>query len=127
MMNMADVLVVDDNPEMRGVLVRLLRYAGHAADGVESGSAALHRLRAGPPALVILDYTMPDMDGLTVLRTVRSDPSLARVPVLMFSAVGDQEKQDEAARLGAAGWLVKGAVTFPNVLAAVAECVGRAA
>jgi len=80
------ILVVDDDPDLRKALVRLLRAYGYAADAVSSGEEAIGFLTTHGPRLVVLDYGMPDMDGLTAFREIRKDPRLAEVRVIMFSA-----------------------------------------
>ena len=69
---------------------------------------------------------MPGMTGLEVLRAVRADPAVATVRVIMYSAVDDAAVVAEAARLGADRWVVKGAGTVNELLAAVASAVGGA-
>src|SRR5919201_3519343 len=83
---MATILVVDDHPTNREFLVTLLGYGGHrlleAADGAEALAAA----RAEHPDLVIADILMPTMDGYELVRQLRADPSVARTPVIYYTA-----------------------------------------
>jgi CheY-like chemotaxis protein len=121
---MAAILVVDDNPDLCDVLVRLLRLSGFAAAGVDDGAAALHAVRATPPALVILDVSMPGMDGFEVLRELRGDPGTAAVPVVMYTALNDPSARGRALALGAQDYLVKGATTFDRLAAVVGRYAG---
>ncbi len=77
------ILVVDDDEDIRTLLKELLGRAGFDVDLAEDGRAALRRLYESPPALVILDVTMPDMDGYQTLERIRD---LSDVPVLMLTA-----------------------------------------
>jgi DNA-binding response OmpR family regulator len=77
------VLVVDDDPDIRMLLEELLGRAGYDVDGVEDGRTALRRLFEAPPALVILDVSMPQLDGYQTLERIRD---LSDVPVLMLTA-----------------------------------------
>ena len=77
------ILVVDDDPDIRDLLRELLDRAGFQVDEVDSGRAALRQLYAVAPALVILDVTMPDLDGYQTLERIRD---LSDVPVLMLTA-----------------------------------------
>jgi DNA-binding response OmpR family regulator len=79
----ARVLVVDDDPDIRLLLRELLQRAGYEVDEVDDGRTALRRLFESPPALVILDVTMPGMDGYQTLERMRD---LSDVPVLMLTA-----------------------------------------
>ena len=88
------VVVVEDNPDNRLLVQALLedRY-----DLVEygNGAAALEGLKANPPDLVLLDISLPEMDGTEVLRRMKADEALARIPVVALTAhamTGDREK-----------------------------------
>ncbi|HYW29094.1 MAG TPA: SpoIIE family protein phosphatase, partial [Gaiellales bacterium] len=100
------VLVVDDNSDMRAYLVRLLeeRYDVRAAP---NGAAALELLRSQRPDLVLSDVMMPEVDGYELLRRIRSDPSLADLPVVLLSARAGPESAVEGLELGADDYLVK--------------------
>jgi signal transduction histidine kinase/DNA-binding response OmpR family regulator len=86
----AKILVADDHSQNRDYLVDLLRHCGHeliqAGDGVE----ALKRVRADLPDLVIADLLMPAMDGYELVRRMRSDPAIARTPVIFHSSAYDE-------------------------------------
>ena len=102
------ILIVDDHPDTCGFLIRLLGQRGHAATSAGSGEAALAALAEVRPSLIVLDYMMPGMSGLDVLRRIRSDAALAAIPVVIYSAAAhDGELRAEALRLGAADWVPK--------------------
>lgn len=76
---MTDVLVIDDDAAIRDVLHDVLTEAGYAVTLAVSGQQGLDRIRqASPPAVVLLDYFMPGLDGLQVLQVIRSDAELHR-------------------------------------------------
>ena len=77
------ILVVDDDEDIRMLLRELLERAGYTVDEAGDGRTALRNLFATPPALVILDVTMPDMDGYQTLERIRD---LSDVPVIMLTA-----------------------------------------
>lgn len=111
--DMAKVLVVDDQAEYCRPLVRLFQLAGHDARSVQAGEEALKYLGVvDVPDVVLLDIMMPGMDGLEVLRQVRTDPRLARVPIVMFTAVSDPVLERHALEKGADDYVVKGRVNF---------------
>jgi CheY-like chemotaxis protein len=82
------VLLVDDDDDVREVLAETLVQRGFEVNTAENGSVALDwlRQRKRPPSVVLLDLTMPVMDGQTFLRLRKSDPALSRIPVLVISA-----------------------------------------
>ena len=114
------VLIVDDTYGARDMMARLLRLDGYRAVTAGDGAAALAAVEADHPDLVLLDLTMPDMDGLEVLRRLRADRRNDGLPVVMFSAVGDPRLVTEARRLGAADYVVKGGGP-DDVLASIAR------
>jgi CheY-like chemotaxis protein len=111
----ATVLIVDDNVDICRVLARLVRASGHAADIALGGQEAIDYLACHTPGMIILDIMMPRIDGLDVLRTVRSDPRTAGVPVIMFTAAGEGELREHAMRQGANGYWVKGSLDLSQL------------
>ncbi|MFC0438313.1 SpoIIE family protein phosphatase [Kutzneria buriramensis] len=100
------VLVADDNADMRDYLARLLG-ARHTVQTVGDGARALDLVRSDPPDLLISDVMMPGLDGISLVRELRSDPRTARLPVLLLSARAGQEAAAEGLRAGADDYLVK--------------------
>ena len=102
----ARVLVVDDNADMRGYLTRLLgdRWQVEAAS---DGAAALQRVQQDAPDLVIADVMMPVMDGFGLLRAIRGNQAIAKVPVMLLSARAGEEAAAEGLRAGADDYVIK--------------------
>lgn len=103
----ARILVVDDTEYNREVMVRILARDGHRVDAVQGGEEALASLHGDDYDLVLLDVMMPGMDGLQVMEAVHADPRLRRVPVIMLSAMNDQERIVRCIQLGAEDYLPK--------------------
>jgi CheY-like chemotaxis protein len=101
------VLIADDEPAIRDVLVLLLETEGFETQAVANGREACVAARADRPDLLLLDVMMPVQDGLSALRELKADPATSSIPVLMVSALsmpGDLLAAEEA---GAAGYLAK--------------------
>ncbi len=98
------VLVVDDDPEARDLLARLLGREGYPVSQAASGTEALEMARTDPPGLITLDVLMPGMDGWAVLSRLKETPELASIPVIIVSLVRDRGM---AYALGAADFLSK--------------------
>jgi CheY-like chemotaxis protein len=109
------VLIVDDNVDICRVLARLVRVSGHAADVALGGQEAIDYLQSHTPGMIILDIMMPRIDGLDVLRAVRSNPRTADVPVIVFTAAGEGELRDHAMRQGATGYWLKGSLDLTQL------------
>ncbi|HEY6896222.1 MAG TPA: chemotaxis response regulator CheY [Rhodocyclaceae bacterium] len=101
-------LVVDDFSTMRRIVRNLLKELGFTnVEEAEDGAIALQKLKAGSFDFVVSDWNMPNMDGLTLLQTVRADPELKHLPVLMITAEAKKENIIAAAQAGASGYIVK--------------------
>ena len=101
-------LVVDDFSTMRRIVRNLLKELGFInIDEAEDGAAALRKLQDGNYDFVVSDWNMPNMDGLTMLQTVRADERLRKIPVLMVTAEAKKENIIAAAQAGASGYIVK--------------------
>ena len=99
------ILIVDDDPNIRKTLARILTDWGYEASGAADGLAALEAIRSAPPALVLLDMQMPGMGGLEFLKAVRAvQPDLA---VIMITGVEDEEQAKKSMELGASDYIVK--------------------
>ena len=104
---MRNVLVVDDQASNLVGLSRILAFLGFEPKTATNGVEALAALRAHGADLVLLDISMPVMGGFETLSTIRADPQLNAVPVLMVSGTDDETQIDRCRELGASGFLLK--------------------
>jgi len=112
---MATILVVDDNDTICKSLAKLVEHAGHKGYCVTSGEDALQFVENKMPDLIILDVMMPGMDGLEVLRRLKSDEQTKNLPVVMFSAVTDEDYRNHVLSKGATDYWVKATVGFDDL------------
>jgi len=98
------VLVVDDDEDIRTLVRELLERAGYTVDEAENGRAALRNLFSSAPALVILDVTMPDLDGYQTLERIRD---LSDVPVIMLTARTQELEKVRGLSAGADDYVAK--------------------
>lgn len=120
-------LVVDDFATMRRIVRNLLKELGfNDVEEAEDGQVALNKLKAGNFDFVVTDWNMPNMDGLTLLQTIRSTPNLKHLPVLMITAEAKKENIIAAAQAGASGYIVKpfNAATLSEKLNKIFEKMG---
>jgi two-component system phosphate regulon response regulator PhoB len=103
----ATVLLVEDEPDVVDLLRYHLRKAGFKVLVENSGSAGLEAVRQNMPDAVVLDIMLPGMTGLEVCRTMKSDPILASVPVLMLTAKSDVKDRVKGLELGAEDYVTK--------------------
>ena len=101
------VMTVDDSRTMRDMVAYTLRAAGYQVTEAEDGQKALSTLRATQIDLIITDLNMPNMDGVSLIRSLRADSKYRAVPILMLTTEGDPEKKAEGRAAAATGWIVK--------------------
>jgi len=101
------VLVVDDDPDMAGFLARLVKQQGLQADIASDGHAALAMIAASPPDMVLLDVQMPGPDGFEICKRLKSNDATALLPVVLVTALEDQESRVRGIEAGADDFLSK--------------------
>lgn len=102
------ILVVDDFSTMRRILRNLLQEIGFTdIQEADQGKTALAMLRAGKFDFVVTDWNMPEMTGIDLLKAIRADAALKKLPVLMVTAENIREQIIEAAQNGVNGYIVK--------------------
>lgn len=104
---MAFILCVDDEPSISGLVRQVLKMAGHEVEVAASGIEALQMVREREPNLLLLDRSMPGMDGLEVCRKLKSNPFLSRIPILMLTALSSIDFKIEGFDAGADDFLGK--------------------
>ena len=108
MSNAMRFLVVDDFSTMRRIVRNFLNDLGYSnVDEADDGNTALPILKRGNIDFLVTDWNMPGMPGLELLKAVRSDPQLAKLPVLLLTAEAKREQIVEAAQAGVNGYVVK--------------------
>ena len=104
---MAVALVIDDNRETADMLCRMLNYLGLEAQPVYGPRAALMEFTKETPSVILLDISMPGIDGFEVMAYMQRDPLLAQVPVLVVTTDDQEETRLRCEAAGAAAVLVK--------------------
>lgn len=103
----ATVLVADDDPFNLRLLQELCEAAGYRVLTAEDGNSVLSVVARERPDLVLLDLHMPDRDGFEVLETLKGDPELGAIPVVIVTALGDAESRARGIELGAEDYVTK--------------------
>lgn len=91
---MPRILYIDDELDNRILVRRILMAEGFQVEEADSAREGIAKAMAHPPHLILMDISMPEMDGLTATQTIRSIPSIARVPIVALTAnamIGDRE------------------------------------
>jgi phosphate regulon transcriptional regulator PhoB len=103
----ADVLVVEDEPDIRALIVHHLTRDGFRCRTAGDGPEALARVRASVPDLIVLDLMLPGIDGLELTRRLRAEPASAAVPIIMLTAKADEVDRVVGLEMGADDYLGK--------------------
>ncbi|MDO8426506.1 MAG: chemotaxis response regulator CheY [Deltaproteobacteria bacterium] len=102
------ILVVDDFSTMRRIIKNILKEIGYSnVDEADDGATALEKLKGGNFDFVVTDWNMPNMSGIDLLKTIRQDPVLKSMPVLMVTAEAAKENVVTAVEAGVSNYIVK--------------------
>jgi two-component system, OmpR family, phosphate regulon response regulator PhoB len=104
---MARILIIEDEQDLAGLVEYNLRAAGFETETANTGAGGLAKARARTPDLVLLDLMLPDVAGGEVLRMLKSDTELRKVPVVIVSAKGQESDRIQGLELGADDYVVK--------------------
>lgn len=118
------VLVVDDSKSARLMLRKMLQGFGMTVDTAESAEEAMNYLRDRQPDAIFMDHTMPGMDGLTAVRQIKDNPTIAAIPVAMYTSRDEPAYLQEAQAAGAIDVLTKPAM--PEILGVLLERMHQA-
>jgi two-component system chemotaxis response regulator CheY len=118
---MATALVVEDSPTMRQLIVfALRRIRGLEVLEADDGVDALRKMAATKLDIILTDINMPIMDGLKLVKRVRSDETLKGIPIVIITTEGAEEDRQRALALGANAYITK-PIQAPQVIAKVKE------
>lgn len=110
------IVLVDDDAAIRDLYSSALIEAGYSVTTAKDGEDGLNKIKSKHPDLIILDLMMPKMDGREVLKTLKSDPTLNKIPVVILSAlITELEKHDSMAS-GALDYIEKSDIESPDQL-----------
>ena len=119
------VLLVEDNEDNLIIYTTILRFGGYRVVQARDGRAALEAARTVAPDLILMDVSIPYVDGLEVTRRLKSDPATRRIPIIALTAHALPSDRDRALEAGCDGYISKPAEPRA-VLAAVRRKVGEA-
>lgn len=101
------ILVVDDCQTTRKILGLYLKSKGYDVISAENGLDAIEKLASHNVNLIMADLNMPYMDGIELVKTLKADPGLSHIPVLMVTTEADPDERQKAMEAGASAYLVK--------------------
>jgi len=125
--NRETILIIEDEPDIRDFVARLCQLEGYRVLRAEDGETGLRLAKEERVDLVLLDLRLPKIDGLTVLKELKSNLELASIPVVIFTASAAVSQRDRALAEGAVDYLVKplSAATLKEIIAHILHRKGR--
>jgi len=107
MSNKIKILLADDEEDIKTTLRLFLEAKGYSVDTAYDGLDALDRVKTDKPALILLDIMMPLVDGIEVLKKIRSDPETSDIKIIMLTAASTKEMIQRAEEAGSDDYIVK--------------------
>jgi two-component system chemotaxis response regulator CheY len=101
------ILAVDDSPSIRQMVAFTLKGAGYEVVEAVDGQDGLNKAKTKPFNLVLTDQNMPQMDGITLIKSLRALPQYKSVPILVLTTEAGDTMKTQGRAAGATGWLVK--------------------
>ena len=106
--NKPPLLLVEDEPDTASLVKLIMEGKGYEVLHAATGSEALDKIALmPPPSLVLLDIQLPDVDGITILETIRATPDWRDVPVIMLTAVSGEQRIRKVLSLNVQGYVLK--------------------
>lgn len=120
-MSTKTILLVEDDQDLLSLMAKKLTDEGFKAMAVATGQQALDYLASQKPDLVLLDILLPDIDGLSVLNEIATQPKTKDLPVIILSNLADQGSIEQAAAIGQYEYLVKAKTDLSEVVKKIKE------
>lgn len=118
-----NILIVEDDIFFQKFYSTKLQEAGFSVDVASDGDEGIVKARGAKPDLIILDIIMPKKDGFDFLQDVTKDKTLSKIPILVFSTLGQEQDVQKALKLGAVGYINKTFFDFGKLKSRIEEAI----
>lgn len=122
-----NVVLVEDNVGLQKVYTEGLELRGFRVSVAADYSTALTLIKQQQPDIILLDLLMPKINGLDMLRILKSDNRVKAIPVIVLTNLNDERLQHDALELGAATFIIKADITLDRLAAVIQSALGQAA
>ncbi len=113
---MVKVLLVEDDESLRNLYSKVLRDNKYEVETAVDGEDSFIKIDSFRPDIIILDIEMPKLNGIEVLKILKADPELRKIPVIMFTSISDSNRLHECFKIGVKGYIIKdGSTAYENV------------
>ena len=118
---MSKILIIEDDPYVRAMYQKLFDLQQYEVLIAKNGTEGLELAQSQKPNIILLDILMPQIDGLAVLKSLKSDPLTKNIPVLMLTNIGSQDVIKKATELGADAFMIKADFSPDQILSQVSS------
>lgn len=117
------ILIIEDDKFLRELIARKLEKEGYEALEAVDGEDGFKKIKTDKPDLILLDLILPGVDGFEVLSKTKEDITLAQIPVIILSNLGQKEDVDRGLKLGAIDYLIKAHFTPGEIIEKIANAL----
>ena len=110
------ILIVEDDKFLRELIARKLSEEGYETVEAIDGEEGIKKTKEAKPDLILLDLILPGIDGFEVLSKIKEDPTVASIPVIILSNLGQREEVEKGLKLGAVDYLIKAHFTPGEII-----------
>jgi len=122
--NKKTILIVEDDKFLRDLMNQKLLREGFNTEEAVDGEQGVQKIKEAKPDLVLLDLILPGIDGFEVLSKIKEDPSLAAIPIIVLSNLGQKDDIERGLQLGAKDYLIKAHFTPGEVIEKIKNILG---
>ena len=119
------ILLIEDDVFLRKVLVRKLLKEGYQVIEAIDGEKGLKSIEQDRPDLILLDLVLPEIDGFEVLAKMKADKTLAKIPVIILSNLGEKKEIRKGLEMGVAGYLIKAHFTPGEIMERIENALSK--
>ena len=118
------ILIVEDDKFLRELISQKITKEGYQVVEAIDGEDGVKKAKEEKPDLILLDLILPGIDGFEVLSSIKEDPSLSQVPVIILSNLGQKDDVERGLKLGAADYLIKAHFTPGEIIEKIKKSLG---
>jgi DNA-binding response OmpR family regulator len=122
---MKTILLVEDDPFLVDIYTEKFKMAGFNVETVGDGEKTLDNIKEKNPDIIVLDLVLPHMDGWEILKKIKEEESLKRIPVIIFSNLGQKSDIEKSLSMGAEKYLIKSQYTPSEVTAEIKKILNN--
>lgn len=118
------ILILEDDFFIRDLYEMQAKKAGYDVITASDGEEGIQKTKAEKPNLILIDLMLPKIDGISIIKAIKTDPTLANIPCILVTNLEDSAKEKEAAAAGAAAYLLKIKNTPTKVIEVIKQYIG---